>query len=185
MLGLDNYLEIITKRLAPYYDIYRDQTVMGEKLDLMARFKMRNEKYFLLKQIKLFAYENHEIVLVRGEEQVTADRVKQFCTYLKQAAGELVRPSDEHMSSVITGVLVATSGVTPEGQRIIEDFSYSKNFRLLLQGWCEVRLVAVDRTDHNVYTNKAGRALQEAYCIFQGKEAQGETYRASIGSTII
>ncbi len=47
MLGLDNYLEIITKRLAPYYDIYRDQPVMGgEKLDLMARFKMRNEKYF-------------------------------------------------------------------------------------------------------------------------------------------
>ena len=179
---LDNYLQVLTKRLAPYYDVYRDETAAGEKWDLVARFKMRNEKYFLLKQVTLFAYENHEIVLVRGADRVTAEAAEQFCAYLQKAVGELVHPSDEHMSTVVTGVLVATGGITPKGRKIIESFCHSRNFKFLLQGWCDVRLLAVDLTADEVYTNKAGRAVREAYGIPQRKGAEENTRSASISS---
>ena len=98
---------------------------------------------------------------------------------MKKAVNDLVRPSDEHMSTMVTGVLAATGGITPKGRQIIEGYRYSRNFRFLLQGWCDVRLLAVDLTAHEVYSNKGGRAVREAYCIPQGKEAQAGTSLAS------
>ncbi|NLG87272.1 MAG: hypothetical protein GX489_08655 [Firmicutes bacterium] len=182
MITLDNYLNVITQRLAPYYDVFQDEMVAGEKWDLLARFKMRSEKYFFLKEIKLFAYENHEIVLVRGIDQVTAQTAEHFAACLKKVVADLVQPSDEHMSTVLTGILVATGGITPQGRQTIERFRYSRNFSFLLRGWCDVRLLAVDLTAHEVYSNKAGRAVREAYCIAEGKEGQVGTSSASVSS---
>lgn len=180
MSSWDNYLDVISKRLAPYFDLSKDEKVAGKDLDLVARFNMRNEKYFFLKKITLYAYENHETVLVRREDRITKDTAEKFCVYLKKAVTELVTPDEEHMSSLITGVLVATDGITSEAQKIIESFRYSCNFKFLLQGWCDVRLLAVDLTTAEVYSNKTGRSVREAYRVPKGKEASNELYPASV-----
>lgn len=184
MFTWDNYLEVITKRLMPYFDLSKDEKVAGKQMNLVARFNMRNEKYFFIKNITLFAYENHETVLVRRESELTEETAKEFCTYLKKAVTELVNPNDEHMSSVVTGILVATEGITPKARKVIESFHYSRNFKFLLQGWCDVRLLAVDLTTCEVYSNRAGRPVREAYRVPKGKEVQGETCSASMGSMI-
>lgn len=181
MLSGNEYLEVITKRLAPYFDLAPKEPVAGQTMDLVARFNMRNEKYFFLKKITLYAYENHETVLVRCQDRITPQVAEEFCAYLKRAVAELVNPSEEHMSSIVTGVLVAAAGVTPEARRIIERFRYSRNFCFLIQGWCEVRLLAVDLAANEVYSNKAGRSVRKAYRVPEGKEAEGESYAASLG----
>ncbi|MGI6129727.1 MAG: hypothetical protein ACOYEO_06510 [bacterium] len=175
----DNYLDVLLRRLAPYYDVYKNETIAGKNLDLFARFKMRNEKYFFTKSVTLFAYENHELVLIKKIKEVTLAEAEQFCAYIEKAVAELAQPGDEHMSTVVTGVLVATDNITPEGRRIIERFRYARSFKFLLQGWCQARLLAVDLTAHEVYTNKSGRAVKEAYCPPVRKGAQEGTLPAS------
>ena len=163
------YLEAISDRLAPNYDLSANETVAGQMVDLVARFKMRSEKYFLLKKITLYAYENHETVLIQVRERITPYLARQYCGFLQQAVLELVNPDDEHMYSLVTGVLVARRGIASEARSIIERFSYSRNFKFLLQGWCEVRLLAVDLAANEVYSNKAGRAVCEAYRVPEKK----------------
>ena len=164
------YLQTIGERLEPYFDLSWGETVAGRSMDLVARFKMRNEKYFFTRKITLYAYENHEIVLVQGQQLLTPRGVQDFCAYLKEAIEELIVPSDEHMSSALTGVLVAAEGIVPEACPRVEKFRYSRNFKFFLQGWCEVRFLAVDLAAARVYTNRAGRPLREAYRVPGGRE---------------
>ncbi|HKM39535.1 MAG TPA: hypothetical protein VJ036_04630 [bacterium] len=157
------YLKTISKRLEANYDLFPAERIAGKTMDLVARFNMRNEKFFLLKKITLYAYENHETVLMKRVDWISAEVVEEFCRYLKAAMSELVDPSEEHMSSIVTGVLVATEGVVLKARPLIKQFRYSRNFKLLLQGWCDLRLLAVDLAANEVYSNKAGRSVREAY----------------------
>ena len=77
----------------------------------------------------------------------------------------MIVPSDEHMSSTLTGVLLVGGGVDDQVKRLVENFRYSRSFRFFLQGWCELRLLLVDLTTAELYTNKAGRSLREAYRV--------------------
>jgi len=160
--------------LSRYFDISRNEEIAGRTLDLVGRFKMRSEKYFFVKSLTLFAYENREIVLVEGDKEIDRSKAEEFANYLKDLIPLLVKPSEEHMSTTLTGVLVAEGGVAPEAQVWIERFRHSQNFKWLLHGWCDVRLLAVDLASGQVYSNKAGRAVKEAYRVPEkegGKEA--------------
>ncbi|MDI3538830.1 MAG: hypothetical protein PWP12_1023 [Bacillota bacterium] len=173
---LSEYLETLAGRLSPYFDVFRNEEVAGRRLDLVGRFKMRSEKYFFVKSLTLFAYENREIVLVEGDKEINRSKAEEFAGYLKDLIPLLIKPSEEHMSTMLTGVLVAEEGVTPEAQVWIGRFRHSQNFKWLLHGWCDVRLLAVDLASGQVYSNKAGRAVKEAYRVLKekgGKEAAG------------
>ena len=130
------YLEAISDRLAPNYDLSANETVAGQMVDLVARFKMRSEKYFLLKKITLYAYENHETVLIQGRERITPYLARQYCGFLQQAVLELVNPDDEHMYSLVTGVLVARRGL-PRSAVNYRTLQLQPKFQISLQGWCE------------------------------------------------
>lgn len=172
MPTVDKYLEVIEARLEPYFDLSGGEIVAGRSMDLVAKFKMRNEKYFFTKKITLYAYENHETILLQRFDSITPAGAQDFCAYLKEAVGELIIPSDEHMSSALTGVLVAGGGVDAEVRRIVEGFRYSRSFKFFLQGWCEIRLLAVDLPAARVYSNRAGRPLREAYWVPGGREVK-------------
>jgi len=173
---LADYLECLAGRLSRYFDVSRNEEVAGRKLDLVGRFKVRSEKYFFVKSLTLFAYENQEIVLVEGDKKIDRSKAEEFGKYLKDLIPLLVKPSEEHMSTTLTGVLVAEKGVAPEAQVWVEHFRHSQNFKWLLHGWCDVRLLAVDLASGQVYSNKAGRAVKEAYRVL-GKEGGKEVAR--------
>ncbi|MDI3522733.1 MAG: hypothetical protein PWR31_401 [Bacillota bacterium] len=167
------YIDVLAKRLSRYYDLAWDEEVAGRRLDLVARFKVRNEKYFFVKSLTLFAYENHDIVLVEGGEKLDRAEAEGFGAYLKTLVPLLVEPSEEHMSTTLTGVLVAEEGVTEEARTFVEGFRHSRSFKWLLEGWCDVRLLAVDLAAGRVYSNKAARAVREAYRVpAEGGRAQ-------------
>ena len=44
MPTVDKYLEVIEARLEPYFDLSGGEIVAGRSMDLVAKFKMRNEK---------------------------------------------------------------------------------------------------------------------------------------------
>lgn len=173
---ITEYLDTLAGRLSGYFDVSRDEEVAGRRLDLVGRFKVRSEKYFLVKSLTLFAYENQEIVLVEGDKKIDRSKAEEFADYLKDLVPLLVKPSEEHMSTTLTGVLVAEEGVAPGAQDWIERFRHSQNFKWLLHGWCDVRLLAVDLASGRVYSNKAGRAVREAYRV-PGKEGGKEVAR--------
>ena len=86
-----------------------------------------------------------------------------FVLDLKRAVDELVKPSHEHMSSAITGVLVAEQGFAPEAVRRVTKSGFTRNFWLGLHGWCFLRLLGIDLSTGQTWANRRGKEVVRAY----------------------
>ena len=153
-IRLQEYLEILRRKYEAYFDIYPDCSVLGRRLDLYARSHMRSEKYFLSKKAVLGAIEINEHCLVEGHsDKIFVPTVQDFTAFLVNAVGELVKPHNEHMSSLMTGVLVSEQGFDPEAIHVGKRFKHSRSFWFGLRGWCSACLLLVDLASGQVYTN--------------------------------
>lgn len=133
-------------------------------MDLYARSHVRSEKFFLTKKAILGAFETNEYCLVECHSaNIYAPEVKDFTAFLVNAAGELVKPYKEHMSSVVTGILVSEQGFAPEAIHIGTRFKHSRDFWFGLRGWYSVCLLLVDLSSGQVHANSKGKEVIKSY----------------------
>ncbi|MFQ5996536.1 MAG: hypothetical protein ACE5KP_02805 [Dehalococcoidales bacterium] len=161
---LQEYLEALRRKYEAYFDIYPDYSILGRRLDLYARSHVRSEKFFITKKVTLAAWETNEYCLVEGHSaKVSAPHVQKFTTFLVNAAGELVKPHKEHMSSVVTGILISEQGFDPEAIHIGTRFKHERSFRFGLHGWYSICLLLVDLSSGQVYANSKGKGVMKSY----------------------
>ncbi|MBU2535304.1 MAG: hypothetical protein KKD83_03940 [Chloroflexi bacterium] len=163
-MKLEEYLESLRRKYEAYFDIYPDYTILGRRLDIYACCHVRNEKFVVTKKATLGAWETNEYCLIEGHSaEIYAPKVQDFIAFLVNAAGELVKPHKEHMSSVLTGILVSERGFDPEAIHIGTRFKYSHSFWLGLRGWYSVCLLLVDLLSGQVYANPKGKEVIKSY----------------------
>ena len=163
-MKLQEYLEILRGKYEAYFDIYPDYSVLGRRLDLYACSHVRSEKFIATKKITLGAWETNEYCLVEGHSaKVYAPQVQDFTAFLVNTAGELVKPHKEHMSSVVTGILISERGFDPEAIHIGTRFKHGRSFRFGLRGWYSVCLLLVDLLSGQVYANSKGKEVIKSY----------------------
>ena len=163
-MKLEEYLETLRGKYEAYFDIYPDYSVLGRRLNLYARSHVRSEKFFISKKATLGAWETNEYCLVEGHSaKVYAPQVQDFTTFLVNAADELVKPHKEHMSSVVTGILVSERGFDPEAIHIGTRFKRSRSFWFGLRGWCSVCLLLVDLSSGQVHASSKGKEVMKSY----------------------
>jgi len=158
-----NYLQLIESRLQQYFDTERDHEYQQSEFDLYAQSKIRSERYFASKKIKIYAMENHEHVFVKKTAILTEKELNYYWNILLKATEEKVNPHDEHMSTIITGVIVTE--MDPEKNIIqqVEKKKYNKSFAFGFKGWVYIRLLVVNIATGSVYFNKRGKEVQEVY----------------------
>jgi len=163
-MKLEEYLETLRHKYEAYFDIYPDYTIRGRKLDLYARSHVRSEKFFLTKKVTLAGFETNDYCLVEGHSaKVYAPQVKDFTSFLVSAAGELVKPHKEHMSSVLTGILVSEQGFDPEAIHIGTRFKHGRDFWFGLRGWYSACLLLVDLSSGQVHASSKGKEVIKSY----------------------
>ena len=163
-IELPEYLETLRGKYEAYFDIYPGYFVLGRRLDLYARSHVRSEKYFLTKKAVLGAFETNEYCLVEGHSaKVSAPRARDFTTFLVNAADELVKPHEEHMSSIVTGILVSEQGFDPEAIQIGTRFKRSRSFWFGLRGWYSIYLLLVDLSSGQVHASSKGKEVMKSY----------------------
>jgi len=161
---LEEYVETLRGKYEAYFDIYPDYSMLGRRLDLYACSHVRSEKFFITKKATLGAWETNEYCLVEGHSaKVYAPQVQDFTTFLVNAAGELVKPHKEHMSSVVTGILVSERGFDPEAIHIGTRFKRSRSFWFGLRGWYSVCLLLVDLSSGQVYASPKAKEVMKSY----------------------
>lgn len=162
-MELSTYIDLIQDRLTAYFDIYRPFEYHEKSFDLYAKSDMRNERYFASKKIKVYAIENKEHVFIQFIKTPSLKVVDDFWETMVKAAEELPEPHDEHMSTIINGVLVTPNGVDAEIQRTVEKMKYEKSFLFGLKGWVYIRLAVVDLAAETLVHNKRGKEVRELY----------------------
>jgi len=163
-LGL--YLDELEKKLIRSFDIFRDHEINDEKYDLFARYHLRAEKYFLTKSAKIYAMENNEYILAKKFENLDKAGLDRFTDSMVGSIDELVELHDEHMSSIITGVILVDKPleqIDADIRKSIEKFKYHKGFSFGFKGWVDIRIILVSLDDGSNIANKKGKEVSEIY----------------------
>ena len=64
-MDIENYLNIIKKRLENNFDLIPDCTIDNNKVDLFGKFNMKTERYILSKKAVIDTMENNEFVFIK------------------------------------------------------------------------------------------------------------------------
>lgn len=165
-MELLDYLDNIENKLKSSFDIARNYELNNYTYDLYARYYLRNEKYMLVKKAKVYAFENNEYCLIKYFKELDEKSLDLFIKSLIEAIDIIVTPSSEHMSSVITGVILTYNILEKEKAiKIIEKFRYHKGFAFGFKGWADIRLILVSLNEGLIAYNKKGGEVKEVYNI--------------------
>lgn len=167
-MEFNEYAGTIERKLQRSFDIARDHSISGIRYDLFAEFRMRNEKFILSKKAVIYAFENNEYCLMRYMPELAADDAAHFTDDIVRAVVDLVKPDGEHMSSVLTGVLVFGDGREDTIVKAAEEvrrFRYHRSFSLGFRGWVDIRLLLVSLEGGVIAANKRGEQVSKVYGI--------------------
>lgn len=157
------YLEKINNKLRRHFDIERDFLYKDIKIDLFAKYFLRNEKYFATKKVSIYAFENNEYCFIKYFDQLNDEKIQNFIEYLKFAVDDFITPNSEHMSSVITGVIVTDKEFDRDITNVVEKFKFHKSFAFGFKGWVDIRLILVNLGNNEIIINKKGKEVKEVY----------------------
>lgn len=156
------YIEKLKEKFERHFHIETGVVILGESIDMHASFSNISGRTFITKYDVIDKYENYELCYIKGYNDLTFRDVAKFGDFLKKAVSEFVNPGADHMSTYVTGVMVADS-ISGDIRNVVEEFKYSMAYMFYLRGWCDVRLVCVDLSEGNIITNKAGKRVKKVY----------------------
>ena len=160
------YLDNIQKKLENSFNISRNFNINNFTYDLYAEYHLRNEKYLMVKKAVVYAFENNEYCLIKYYKEFNEDDYKIFTDSLINSIESIVNPSKEHMSSIITGVIL-TEKIQDEDlkniRKKVEQFKYNKGFAFGFKGWADIRLILVSLNEGLIAANKKGKEVSKVY----------------------
>ena len=166
VMEFTEYLDLIERKLFSSFNIWRDQPVDQEIFDLYAEYHLRNEKYIATKKAVIYAIESNEYCLIKRLADPSLHRFNDLIDLIKASLTDMVKPDQDHMSSIVTVVFVLDTSAGPDVQAMIEAvkrFKYHKGFAFGLRGWADIRLVLVSLEEGVLATNKKGKDVKKVY----------------------
>lgn len=164
-MEIDTYLDIIKKRLEKNFDLIPDYTLGDYGFDLLAKYHFRAERYVLTKKTVIYALENNEYCLIKVFKTLDKNSLNTYIDTLIQAIDVLINPTQEHMSSIITGIIVLKNKPSSHIIDAVKKFKYHKGFLFGFKGWVDIRLILVAIDDDYIVTNEKGREVKEVYSL--------------------
>ena len=164
-MDLTEYLENIQLKLQGNFDLERDYIINEFEYDLYARYNLRNERYIFTKKAKIYAIENNEYSLIKFYDDLNQCSIKEYTDALIRSIDKLINPNSDHMSSIITGVIVLNKMPNNEIIDMIKRFKYQKGFAFGFKGWVDIRLLLVSLNEEFIVSNKKGKEVCEVYSI--------------------
>ncbi|ABR47579.1 hypothetical protein Amet_1379 [Alkaliphilus metalliredigens QYMF] len=164
-MNSNRYVENIQKKLSKYFDIETTYSYKNIAFDVFAKSFVRNEKYMASKKVVVYAFENNEYTFIKSETSMNIHSLNRFKETLIMATQDFVKPHGEHMSSIVTGVILLENGLDEELVKEIKKFKFTKSFAFGFKGWVYVRLLVVDLRKGLIIANKRGGEVKKFYEI--------------------
>ncbi len=157
-------LEKLLDAFAGSYDIAREETLCGRRVEARAEMRALNSKYVLSKKLVLWEANAFEQCLFVPAETLTADMVADWWNFLtKTAEAELIHPGEKyppegHMYTYLTVIFVADK-VEADAAKAVRKAKFTKNYLLSLRGWATGRAMAIALDSGEVTVNAAGKEM--------------------------
>lgn len=163
IMEFKKYKDSIKKRLSKNFDITEDYRYNDLTFDMYAKYNLRNERYMVMKSATIYAFENNEHCFLKYFDSLDLFSLDRFIDVLKDLVQFHVKPDEEHMSSMITGIILTKGQIAQEILDKVKKFKYHKGFAFGLKGWVDIRLVLVCVGDEKVFTSKKAKKVGKFY----------------------
>ncbi|MFC6772155.1 hypothetical protein ACFQDD_11625, partial [Halorubrum pallidum] len=149
----DEYLDRVSDRLMYSYDLEADVVERGERFDLYAKMRLRNQKQFLHPALSYADHDMMEHVFARRVATPTVGEVERLVEFAHGVADDRVEGDEQHYGTDITVVLVADR--IPEAVAdYVEGFRDRTLLKLGYYGHYEVNLVVVAPTEERLVASE-------------------------------
>lgn len=163
MLNGTEYLALLKKRLAHYYD--EKPLPATPEFVLLAELNAADEGYFIVPNLKTYSVQHNEYLYVqRFTEPLTLEMLEPYLAYTKKAMQEL-KTTTEHMSSLFSLACICEAGIDAEALAKLVKLRQHKDYCFTLKGWSDLALFLVDISAQQVHHNKAGAKTAELFKI--------------------
>lgn len=164
-----SYLARILQSYEGSYDLTAPHTCAGITFAAYGHFYAHQEKYMLVREVKMWENNGYDHVFFLEVDMVTENTLADMDRIIRQyAEPELVRggrkiPVENHMYSDITYVILSAGAIAAPFVKLIQNYRFGKNYLFTLRGWCDARVVAVDLSENRVYGNSRAKKLIPFY----------------------
>jgi len=149
----DTYLDRVSDRLMHSYDLSKDETVGGERFDLVGHLEVENRKQFFHPALSYAEHDAREHVFARRVDAVSIPDLERLLDVGHDLAAEWIDADEQHYETAFTFVLVA-----PEIPADVREFVTDHGGRTLLKygyfGRYEVNLVVVAPDDRETVASR-------------------------------
>jgi len=158
------FLDRIKDSYSAYYNINEPETVGCGDLPLVFRadFFSRGEKYWLSKNIKMWANETNEYLYVFSAENFDTETVDRCIDFAINQVVPLVKPHKEHQYTNCICVFVSCN-VDAKAIKLIKKRSFNKSYNYSFWGYSTLKSIVVNYESGKMYTNRAGHDLTQFY----------------------
>ncbi|SFR30242.1 MULTISPECIES: hypothetical protein [Halorubrum] len=138
----DEYLDRVSDRLMYSYDLDRDVVVDGERFEMTAEMRVRNQKQFLHPALSYADHDLMEYVFARRVSTPSVAAVERLVEFAHDVADERVDAHEEHYGTDVTVVLVADR-IPDDVAAFVDGFRDRTLLKFGYYGHYEVNLVVV------------------------------------------
>jgi len=160
----DEYMENLQKKFERHFNIEKDLVILGERIDVCAKFGDISGRTFITQNDVIDSLENYEYCYIKRFDNVTKEEVALYSRFLIKTVNEFVKPGINHMSTYVTGVIIGSS-INEDAKNAARQYSFSRVYSFYLRGWCDVRLICIGAKNNEIITNKAGKRVQKVYQV--------------------
>jgi len=150
----DEYLDRVSDRLMYSYDLDRDTVVGGERFEMTAEMRVRNQKQFLHPAMSYADHDMREFVFTRRVTTPGVGEFERLVEFAHDIADERIDAHEKHYGTDVTVVLVADH--IPDD---VADFVANFRDRTLLKfgyyGHYEVNLVVVAPDEERLVSSES------------------------------
>ena len=138
----DEYLDRISDRLMYSYDLDTDVVVDGERFELYAEMRMRNQKQFLHPALSYADHDMMEYLFARRVPNPTVGEFERLVAFAHDVADERVEGDEQHFGTDVTVVLVVDQ-IADDVAEFVDGFRDRTLLKFGYYGHYEVNLVVV------------------------------------------
>lgn len=154
--NLQARLDKLLSAYSHHYNVQRNVQAGDGTFPAAAEFYLRDENRLLTKEHIFYALEQHEYVYFFLTEHLDADTLREQIALSQRAGLARVRPHKEHMCSFVTLVILADT-IDPQAKALLKKTRLRKTYRMMLHGWMEYRIAAMECSTASFLSNPAGR----------------------------
>ena len=155
----DEYLDRVSDRLMYSYDLDADVVVDGERFDLTAEMRMRNQKQFLHPALSYADHDVMEHLFARRAADPTVAELERLVEFAHGVADERVEGNEQHYGTDVTVVLVADRISDPVAE-FVDGFRDRTLLKFGYYGHYEVNLVVVAPDEERLVASEAASSAE-------------------------